>query len=304
MSTNEMKMKKSKNERAAGIPRPKVGGSRVANMKLTERDVWLFLFLHDTRFLKREQIERVFFSNNGKITETTRAKANRRLAKLTNHGFLDRIYRPVTIGKAQAVYCLGKNAYPMLKKVLGPDKKDLVYKRRNNKVEFLFLDHALGIAEFRVQLELATRNNPDIDLLFWERESEALNDRVTDPTGKQKYLPVRPDAFFGLKTDQGKSYFFLEVDMGTESLKRFAKKIIAYKQYWKSGKYTQKYGYKHFRVLTVAESERRLVNLIDATAKAGGKSMFLFTTFDGIEKSILGPVWFSPVSGEPSSLLG
>lgn len=278
--------------------------AKAPKMKLTERDVWLLLLLLDTRFLKRVQVERVFFSENGRMTETTKAKANRRLGKLYAHGFVERIFQPVIVGQPPAVYTLGANAYPLLSKILGQERHDLVFKKRNIKVEWLFLNHALGIAEFRVNLDLALRANPSVDLLFWKRESQELNARVSDPTGRRKYLPVTPDSFFGLKTEQGISYFFVEVDMGTETLKRFSEKIIAYKQYWKSRKYTEAYGYRHFRVLTIAESERRLVNLIDATAKAGGKNMFLFTTFAGIEKAILGEVWFSAVSESPVSLIG
>jgi len=277
---------------------------KIPAIKLTERDVWLLLFLHETRFLKREQIERLFFSNAGELTDTTTAKANRRLSKLSAHGFVERIFRPVTIGRAPAVYAIGKNGYKILSKVLGRDRKDLVYKRKASKVESLFLDHCLGIAEFRVQLELALRANPDIELLFWERESTKLNAKVQDPTGKQKCLPVTPDAFFGLKTPQGKSYFFLEVDMGTESLRRFAQKIIAYKEYWKSGKYRDTYGFNHFRVLTVAESDRRLANLIETTKKAGGRNMFLFAAFSYVERAtLLGLIWLSQSSSKPSSVL-
>lgn len=282
------------NKRAAGR----------SNMKLTERDVWLFLFLVDTRFLTREHIERLFFTNTSGPTPTTKAKANRRLAKLVKNSFLERIYRPVTIGKAQAVYCLGKNAFPVLKKVLGTERTDLVYKKRASKVEFLFLDHTLGIAEFRVQLELALRANSEMKLLFWQREGQELNDRIPDPTGRQKYLPVTPDAFFGLKTPAGKSYFFLEVDMGTESLKRFTQKIIAYKQYWKSGAYTERYGYRHFRVLTVCQGERRLANLIQAAGMAGGKRMFLFSTVSLVEtETPLSAVWLPPVNDDCQNIL-
>jgi len=70
-----------------------------------------------------------------------------------------------------------------------------------------------------------------------------------------------PDAFFGIKATKGRSYFFLEIDMGTESNQRFGRKIVAYRQYRKTRKYTERYGFKSFRVLTVTTSEQRLENL-------------------------------------------
>jgi hypothetical protein len=122
--------------------------------------------------------------------------------------------------------------------------------------------------------------------------------------GMKKYFVVAPDAFFGIKSGRGKHIFFLEVDMGTETLSRFAEKVIAYKRYWKSRQYTEEYGFNHFRVLTVAESDRRLGNLIQATGKAGGRQMFLFTTFSAIQiDSPFGSVWLSPNLDLPTSLL-
>jgi len=167
------------------------------------------------------------------------------------------------------------------------------------------LEHTLAVSEFRVNLELAVALSAATDLFFYQRGDKSLVSRVSDPSRKKKYLVVAPDAFFGLSiVGNGKSYFFLEVDLGTETLTRFAEKITAYKQFWKSGKYTDIYSYKHFRVLTIAESGRRLMNLIEATRKAGGKNMFLFTTFSQIEKhSVLGQIWQSPIPGKPINLL-
>lgn len=270
--------------------------NKIVSFQLTERDVNILLFLLDTRFLSREQIERLFFSNES-LTPTTKKKANRRLTKMVNHGFLERLYKPVTVGKAQGVYGLGKQGYQLLSKVLEQDQRNLIFKKKANKVEFLFLEHNLGIAELRVGLELAKRNNPAIDLLFWRRESKELNDRVNDPSKRQKYLPVTPDAFFGLQTNLGRSYFFLEVDMATQEHRRIARKIIAYRQYWKKGLYGQKYGFNSFRVLFVTTTQRRMTNLLKTAEKTGAKNMFLFATqSDVTEGKILDPIWISPAT--------
>lgn len=269
---------------------------RIANIQLTERDIQILLFLLDTRFLSREQIERLFFQNDKSSKETTTRKANKRLSKLTENGLLERLYKPVTVGKSPAVYSIGKQGYQLLSKVLEQDKRNLVFKKKANKVEFLFLEHNLGIAEFRVCLELALRNNPEIDLLFWRRESKELNDRVLDPR-KRKYLPVTPDAFFGLQTNLGRSYFFLEVDMATQEHRRITRKIIAYREYWKKGLYGQKYGFNSFRVLFVTTTERRLNNLLKTAEKTGAKNMFLFATQSDItEGRIFDSIWMSPAT--------
>ncbi len=257
-------------------------------MNLTERDKRIVLSVYKHRFLKRDQIERLFF--------TQTSTCNQRLMRLYQHGYLERIFKPVSFGSSQAVYALDKNGADLVAQMLEINRNKVNWKRKNNKIELLFLDHKLAINEFNVLLQQTIEKDRGIELLFWRNESNELNSRVPDPDGKRKYLTVSPDAFFGLQTQQGKSYFFLEVDMGTMTLARFSNKIRAYKQYWKKGIYKEKFGFRSFRVLTVASSERRMMNLRKATSEIGGKNMFLFTAFKKEEElDPLGSIWLSPI---------
>jgi len=265
---------------------------------LTERDKAIILVVYENRFLRRDQIQKLFFS------DTSLPACNMRLKKLYEHKFLDRLYKPVAVGSSQAVYALDKKGALIVAKLLEMPLSDMNWSRDHNRVEFLFMEHTLAVSEFKISLDLALVKSTSADLIFYQRGDKSLVSRVPDPTGKKKYLVVSPDAFFGIKDFAGNSYFFLEADLGTETLSRFAEKIIAYKQFWKLGQYSQKYGYKNFRVLTMAESDRRLTNLIDATRKAGGKNMFLFSTFGEIDRlTPLGRIWLSPLSNLPINLL-
>jgi len=138
------------------------------------------------------------------------------------------------------------------------------------------MDHTLAVSEFYVNTVLAIRRNPEAKLVFWKRESKELQDRTSDPQGKRKYLTVNPDGFFCIQMGECKAHFFLEVDLGTATLGRFKDKAVAYRQYWKTGQFTEKYGCKGFRVITVAESPRRLQGLERVTREAGGRNMFVF----------------------------
>lgn len=270
---------------------------KLAPIVLTERDKAIILSVYENRFLRRDQIQRLYFPN------ASVPACNMRLKKLYEHSFLDRLIRPVAVGSNQIVYALNHHGAVVVSATLNIDRHSINWKRDHNRVEFLFMEHTLAVAEFKVNLDLVLRKTDGVDWLFYSRESKGLQARVPDPAGKKKYLVVAPDAFFGLKISEGNSFFFLEVDMGTETLKRFGEKVTAYKQYWKTGKYRQDYEFNHFRVLTIAESKKRLSNLIDATRKNGGRNMFLFTTFAEIERSVFGSVWFSPEASSPSTLL-
>jgi len=275
------------------IPRHK----RVKNpprMKLTARDKVLIYQVYENRFMSRRQLEKLLFPNT--------SACNRRLMLLYQHRYLDRLYKPVDFGSSQAVYALAKRGADIVAQEFRIERTRIRWSRRQNKVEFLFLEHTLAISEFRVNLELAISKRPDVELLFWKRGTKELNDRVSDPEGKSKYLTVAPDAFFGVQTPDGRSFYFLEMDMGTMSLIRLKSKIHAYRQYWKIGKYTERYGFKSFRVLTVTDSDKRMANLLEMARSCGVRSMFLFAT-QKLTTSILRDIWFNPQTLSSTSLL-
>ena len=267
-------------------------------MRLMPRDVSVILSVYENRFMRRDQIQRLHFPASS--VQATSA----RLKKLSDHKFLDKMQRPVAGGASQAIYALNKRGADVVAMNHDVSRQQVHWKRDNNRVEWFFMEHTLAVSEFKVCLDLALREGSE-NLYFYQRGDRSLVRRVSDPVGKKKYLVVAPDAFFGVQAEKGKYIFFVEVDLGTESLKRFQEKVIAYKQYWKSKKFKEEYGFNHFRVLTVAESETRLANLINATGKVGGKYMFVFTTFAGLHNvGIFEPIWLAPVSREGIKIIG
>ena len=104
--------------------------------------------------------------------------------------------------------------------------------------------------------------------------------------GKRVRTAVMPDGAFALEFNGSRSYFFLEVDRGTMPIARsnseqtsFRRKVLAYKATRDAGILWKRHEIRAFRVLVVAESERRLRSLQTATASCfqrGESSMFLF----------------------------
>ncbi len=267
-------------------------------MVLQPRDVAIILAVYENRFLRRDQIEKLFF----KTTPT----CNQRLQKLYQHKFLDRLYQPVEFGSSQAVYALDARGAEVVAAKLGVGKGQVNWTRRHNNIEHLFMAHTLAVSELRVGLELALRlrEEEDIKLLFWKREGLLPREKIVMPDNPEKKLSLIPDAFFGLQTDRGKLFFFVEVDMGTETLDRFRTKIVAYREYWKSGAFNNRYSYRNFRVLTVANGVQRLNNLIATADKAGAKNMFLFSVSELASKDFLGDIWYRPTTLDPTNVLG
>jgi hypothetical protein len=274
-----------RNKRVSGFPR----------MVLTERDKQIVRSVHENRFLKRDQIERLFF--------TTTTATNGRLLKLYQHHFLDRLYLPVDVGSSQAVYALDRAGVDLVASELGVPKSHISWRRKHNRVEFFFLEHTVGVAELNVALQVALHKREDIELLFWRREVFLPREKVQDPEDWEGRIHLLPDAFFGLALPHGRSFFFVEVDMGTETLERYRRKVVAYQQYWRSGAYHERYGYKNFRVLTIAEGAERLGNLIRVAGGEGAKNMFLFATSRDVSSRVPEPIWFKPNTQHPITIL-
>lgn len=276
--------RRPRNRRVSGYPR----------IVLTERDREIILAVHENRFLRRDQIERLFFS--------TTAAANARLLSLYQHHFLDRLYLPVAVGSSQAVYALDRQGARLVARQEHLPLSSVIWKRKHNRVELFFLEHTVTVAELHVGLQLGIRARDDVVLLEWRREAFLTRERFADPEDPDLRLFVWPDAFFGLATPEGRSYFFVEADLGTETLERFRRKVLAYQEYWRSGRYTERYGHTAFRVLVVSDAPGRLANLIGVAEDEGAKRMFLFAMVANVSERVFDRIWFLPGSIEPVSL--
>jgi hypothetical protein len=108
------------------------------------------------------------------------------------------------------------------------------------------------------------------------------------------------DAYFVLNLGNKRAHFFLEVDRATEANKRWGMRVQAYQVYTESKRYSERYGTKSLRVLTVTVGPKRLANLKLTTEKAGGRQMFWFTTLEqvGTQELLSVAVW--EVAGERS----
>ncbi|MBK8025150.1 MAG: replication-relaxation family protein [Chloroflexi bacterium] len=66
-----------------------------------------------------------------------------------------------------------------------------------------------------------------------ENDLKADYDRVNirSESGRLVNVSVIPDSYFVLQTPLGVAHFFLELDRGTMTVKRFKNKIVAYQTY-------------------------------------------------------------------------
>ncbi len=101
---------------------------------LTGRDKAIILTVYQNRFMRRDQIQRLFFH------DTSLPACNMRLRKLYENRFLDRLNKPVAEGSSQAVYTLDKRGADVVASVAQIDRHRVIWKRDHNRVEFFFME--------------------------------------------------------------------------------------------------------------------------------------------------------------------
>jgi hypothetical protein len=116
-------------------------------------------------------------------------------------------------------------------------------------------------------------------------------------------VPLIPDGYFEIRSAAGVRPCFLEVDLGTEALPVFYRKVQLYLQLAASGEFSNLFHHSQFRVLVVASSARRVNALRHTTAELTDK-IFWLTPLESINRDrFWSAVWLRPTGEQMQSLL-
>lgn len=259
-------------------------------LELNPRDMEILQSVYTYRFLTSTQLAKMFFSS--------KSFAYRRLRKLYDHGFLDRIQRPVTEGKSELLYSLWTEGARVLSKKLNMSRQELGWSKSKNRVRGEFLEHELEVTRFRLAIEEACKNNEGYSLMEWRNKEELKFKKGNISYGEKvrergKNIILIPDAYFVLQTPKGTAHFFLEIDRDTETASKvFKRKMKGYKMYFERGLFRKRFGGKNFRVLTVTTNSMRLTSLVKVTGEFGLGIVYWFATSNVITpEKILGEIW-------------
>lgn len=280
-------------------------------MILTDRDERVLDVLYHFSFLTREQIELLLFSpERGQRHLTKTSICRKRLKLLYQHGFVERLPVPLSSGQLGflPVYRLTKRGFvevaavdDTLRTESLTKSMELSWKRLSDKVSLFFLEHTLRTNDVRVAFILAAQAR-GYQIETWLNESELKADHAQDYAyvGDLK-VAIVPDAYFVLNLGNRRAHFFLELDRGTMTLRRWKTRVRAYQAYIDSGKYQKRYQTQSLRILTVTTTQARLESLKQATAQVGARSIFWFSTLDQAtaDKVTSMPIWSLP--GEDTS---
>ncbi|ABD12076.1 hypothetical protein ThrDRAFT_02527 [Frankia casuarinae] len=183
---------------------------------LTARDRWITRMIHEHRVLTTHQIAQLGW--------TSRRAANIRLLELYRWRVLDRFQPLAVSGLAPMHYVLDVAGAAVLAYEDGVDPKKTGYQHDRAKgiAHSLHLAHRVAVNEVFTSLVYHARQPDTAGTLtaWWSQE------RCAEHFGDI----VRPDAY-GRWTERGAEVeWFLELDYGTEAMRRLAAKLLDYQQ--------------------------------------------------------------------------
>lgn len=251
------------------------------NIVITGRDLQVFREGSVLRIFGRDDAACLAGFNS--VTRT-----NARLLQLVHAGLLNRFFLATERGGRKCLYTLTpKGALAAQVSFTGIQrKKDSVL------IGDKFVEHQLHINLIYLTLKYPTTRDPNLSLLSWRTFRERISSAA----------PIIPDAYFELSFNDQPLCCFLEVDLGGESSKIWKTKIESYLRLAISGEYERRFKRPQFRVLIVANSEKRVRSLRVAVSKHTDK-IFRLSTFEDIKHDgFWAPVWVRPKDDQKQSL--
>lgn len=235
--------------------------------ELSERDWQILRFVEQHRYATTNHIRRCFFTAHASQSAATRACV-RVLNRLLSKRIVTRLERRVggvQHGSAAFIWCLDVVGDRLIR------PKD-ASRRRFHEPSFAFLTHTLAITETHVQLFEAERAGI-FRLGAVEIETTAWRPYVA-PGGVKSIL--KPDLFVTVSGDGYDDHWYIEIDLGTESLPVLLRKCAAYEDYRRTGRAQSEHGVFP-RVVWAMSNAGRVARLNDAITSDTHLSDRLFT---------------------------
>jgi len=146
------------------------------------------------------------------------------------------------------------------------------------------VQHQLAINSVYCLLKFTNCAPPQIQFKRWLSFHEPILDG----------LNLIPDGYVEFTLPSTTIASFVEVDLGHEALSVWEKKCQRYLQFVLSEESERQFGQKHFRVIVLANSQRRMESIRTTVAKMTQK-IFWFSTLDQVSSlKFFTSVWVRP----------
>lgn len=210
-------------------------------------------------------------------------RINTRLLALYRAGLLRRFFIGSGGGR-KALYAISPKSAQLIR---APNRGP---RRRADEmlVADFFIQHQLAVNEIYCTLKFGRTPVAHLQFVQWLSFYAPL----------AQGLPMIPDGYVEWRTPSGIDASFIEVDLGHEGLSIWKEKAKHYLQLALSGEFERQFKQPRFRVLVLANSERRTHSIRAAVATVTQK-LFWFAALDAARgEQFFTPVWLRPAERE------
>lgn len=246
---------------------------------LGERDLAILTSIRQSKYLTSDQVCRLHFTEHSTGTAAIRA-ANRNLKKLREMHLIVAMTRRVggiRGGSGSYIWHLTEPGERLLRLAKPDDSK-----RRTRFLEpsGRFLRHTLAVAECSIHIREICERQKELSLVTVDFEPDSW--RAYSRIGK--IVSLRPDLYAKTLCGEYEDCWFIEVDLGTESIPAILEQCRRYHDYFRSGLEQKEFGVFPLTVWIVPNTHRRdmLKEAIHKTF-AGQPSLFVVITPEELE---------------------
>jgi hypothetical protein len=235
---------------------------------ISARDRAILQQVHDLKLMSGGQIQSVHFpvTEHASVDAAARAcrRTLRRLTRLQVLSQLERRIGGVRGGSAGFVYGISSIGHRLI--------DDGEQRHRYREPSATFVHHTLAVSQLVVDLVAAQRTKR-LEILRLESEPRCW--RYFNTVAGTEAL--RPDLFVAVGVGEFEHHWFIEMDMGTETLRRRLAKCRVYDTYYRTGIEQERRGIFP-KVLWTFERSALAAEFDAAVARARGLSTEVFET--------------------------
>ena len=252
------------------------------NRRLGDTDKSVLLSIRRCRYLTGRQIMRLHFEAASSVQAAIR-RTNRRLLGLSETGLICPLRRRIGGVRAGS----GANVWSLTMaglRLLNLNNADSpLTRKRNYEPTPRFVEHCLAVSEIYVHLhEMAGKQ---IELSRIQLEPDCWRP-YSDAGGTP--LTLKPDIYAVTVCGEYEDYWFIEIDLATESPSTVLRKCRQYTRYFQSGAEQRRIGVFPLVVWIVPTDKRKysLIRHIDTEFTGNAGRIFSVITLDQLEELI------------------
>lgn len=223
---------------------------------ITERDKEVLKFIYFHRFVSTNQLAELFFKykKNGELQKYPRGITRRRLLRYREEGLIKSFYTSNT----DMIHTIDEKGVMVVASILGTNFNSLYFNPKSDLIGIGLANHSLLLNDLYIDLLRACVATGGKII---EYKVEALNRVNYKYKNKKRYF--QPDAYMLYAPNKNKRIaypYFIELDLDTESPKKYSEKIEQYENYYDSRDYQSQYN-SFPKIVTVTITKARAERL-------------------------------------------